>query len=322
MSQPTNFNQTGQFSKPSQQPYQPPGSGEEERTGTSGKAIASLVLGLVSIVGMCFTAIPGLILGIMGLGDINRSRGRLGGKGMAVFGIVLSSLGLIWTVVGLLIGMMLPAVQAVRTAARSTQSMNNMRQLSLGMLNYESAYGEFPKQDMGGLSWRVHILKYTEHGYLYDQFNLDEPWDSPNNIQLLDQMPDIYDCPNVGSLPPGFTVYQVPYTDLDVNPDGLRALFDTSGEGVRFGNITDGSSNTIALLEVDAAAAVEWTKPADWEYDPSDPTRDLGNVNNGSISVSFADGSVQRVPANIDPETMKALFTRDAGDTAPRDFGY
>ena len=310
MSQSSNFDQAEKL------PYQPPALGGGESTGTSGKAVASLILGLASCVLMCFTAIPGLILGIMGLSDINRSQGRIGGKGLAIFGIVLSSIGMVWSIVAILIALMLPAVQQVRTAARKTESMNNMRQQALAMLNYESANREFPMQQKDGLSWRVHILPYTEYDYLYQQFHLDEPWDSPHNIQLLDQMPSIYDCPNIGHLPPGYTVYQVPYTDLDVNPEGPSALFDTSGVGVTFGMITDGSSNTIAVLEVDAAAAVEWTKPADWEYDPSDPTRNLGDVNIGTITVSFADGSIQQLPDDIRPEDMKALITRDAGDQA------
>ena len=310
MSQSSNFDQAEKL------PYQPPGLGGGESTGTSGKAIASLVLGLASCVLVCFTAIPGLILGIMGLSDISRSQGRTGGKALAIFGIVLSSMGMVWSIVAILIALMLPAVQTVRTAARKTQSMNNMRQQTLGMLNYESENRAFPAQQEGGLSWRVHILPYVECDYLYQQFHLDEPWDSPHNIQLLDQMPSIYDCPNIGHLPPGYTVYQVPYTDLDVNPEGPRALFDTSGEGITFREITDGTSNTIAVLEVDAAAAVEWTKPADWEYDPSDPTRNLGDVNIGTITVSFADGSIHQLPDNIDPEDMKALITRDAGDQA------
>jgi len=265
---------------------------------------------------MCFTGIPGLILGIMGLSDISRSQGRVGGKGLAIFGIVLSSIGMVWSIVAILIALMLPAVQAVRTAARKTESINNMRQLTLGMLNYESANRAFPAQQEGGLSWRVHILPFVECDYLYQQFHLDEPWDSPHNIQLLDQMPPVYDCPNIGHLKPGYTVYQVPYTDFDVNPEGPNALFDTSGVGVTFGMITDGSSNTIAVLEVDAAAAVEWTRPADWEFDPSDPTRNLGNVNEGTISACFADGSVHQLPDDINPEEMKALITRDAGDDA------
>ena len=316
MSQSSDFSQTGKH------PYQPPALGGGESTSTSGKAIASLILGLLSFALVCFTAIPGLILGSMGLSDISRSQGRVGGKGLAIFGIVLSSMGMVWSIVAILIAMMLPAVSSVRTAARRTQSLNNMRQQALGMLNYESDNMKFPAQQQGGLSWRVHILPYIEYDYLYQQFHLDEPWDSPHNIQLLDQMPSIYDCPNVGGLPLGYTVYQVPYTDLDVNPEGPRALFDTSGQGATFGSITDGASNTIAVLEVDAAAAVEWTKPADWEFDPSNPTRDLGNVNNGTISVGLADGSVQQLPDDIRPEDMKALITRDAGDQATMRYGY
>jgi len=58
---------------------------------TSGKAIASLILGLFSFVGMCFTGIPGLILGIMGHSEIGKSGGRIGGKGLATAGIVPQS---------------------------------------------------------------------------------------------------------------------------------------------------------------------------------------------------------------------------------------
>ena len=311
MSQNSNFNQPkGRPNKPS--------AINKGGSKTSGKAIASLVLGFLSIIGMCLTGIPGLILGILGLGDVNGSNGRVGGKGIAIFGIVLSSLGIVWTIIALLIAIALPAVQAARTAARGQMSINNMRQQSLGMLNYESTHMHFPLQDNNGLSWRVHILPWLEQEALYRRFHLDEPWDSPHNIQLLTEMPEVYDCPNV-SLEPGFTVYQVPYTDVSMNPAPADlALFDTSGKAVGFGAIADGSTNTAALLEVNESAAVKWTKPADWRYDPSDPTRDLGNVNPVYILFMAADGSNQRVRADIDPEEFKAFITRSAGDAVPK----
>ena len=308
------------FNRSMGQPLKPPVIGDSR---TSGKAIASIVLGFLSIVGMCFTGIPGLILGILGLGDVNRSNGRVGGKGVAIFGIVLSSLGIVWTIFALLIAMLLPAVGAVRGAAHRTKSMNNIRQMVLSMHNYESAHGEFP-QVKSGLSWRVHILPFIEHNNLYDRFHLDEPWDSPHNIQLLAEMPEVYDCPSVGVLPPGFTVYQVPYTDVAKHPGSQDlAIFDTSGKPVRFGNILDGSSNTAMVLEVDESAAVEWTKPNDWEYDPADPKRDLGHVHLGVIQVGMADGSTQAIPNSIGDEGMKALITREAGDVPPLNYnGY
>ena len=319
MSQDPNFN------RPMDQPYKSPVINNGAKpSGTSGKAIASLVLGLLSIVGMCLTGIPGLILGIMGLGDINRSAGRIGGKGVAIFGIVLSSLGILWTTMAplLLIGMMLPAVQQVREVARRATSSNNMRQQSLAMLNYESAYLKFPPREENGLSWRVHLLPFIERSDLHSRFHLDEPWDSPHNIQLLDEMPEVYACPSV-VLPPGYTVYQVPYTDVTKNPAPKDlAMFDTSGKFVTFNSVTDGISNTAILLEVDAAAAVEWTKPADWEYDPSDPKRDLGNVHPGIILVNFADSSNESIPNSISFEDMKAIITRTGGEAQPPFVNY
>jgi len=188
------MSQDPNFSQPMSQPIKP---GPKPASGTSGKAIASLVLGLLSIIGMCLTGIPGLILGIMGLSDVGKSGGRLGGKGLAICGIVFSSIGILWTVVVLLIGMLLPAVSQVREAARRTASMNNMRQQSLAMLNYESAYMKFPLQDNNGLSWRVHILPFIEYGELHSRFNLDEPWDSATNKPLIAEMPAIFACPSV-----------------------------------------------------------------------------------------------------------------------------
>ena len=310
------------FSQPENAPFQPP-TASPSSTGTSGKAIASLILGLVSIVGMCFTGIPGLILGIMGLGDINRSQGRVGGKGLAIVGIVFSSLGTIWTIIVLLIGLMLPAIQVTRQAAREMTSVNNVRQMVLSMHNYYASKKQnFPLQNRNGLSWRVHILPFIERSDLYERFNLDEPWDSPHNIQLLGEMPSTFECPNV-VLEPGFTVYQVPYTDLATNSDlNDIALFDTSGVGTGISQIRDGTSFTAMVLEVNPEAAVEWTKPADWEFDPADPTRDLGGVNPSTIIVGFADGSVQRLPKSIDPKSMKGIMTRAGGEKLPADFGY
>ena len=312
MSQNSNFNQAGKL------PNKPPAMGGGDSAGTSGKAIASLVLGLLSFVLVCFAAIPGLILGIMGLSDINRSQGRIGGKALAIFGIVLSSMGMVWTIVALLVGLMLPAIQVTRQAARETQSVNNVRQMVLSMHNYESKNQKFPLQNRNGLSWRVHVLPYIEEGNLYERFNLDEPWDSPHNIQLLGEMPSTFECPNV-VLEPGFTVYQVPYTDLATNSDlNDIALFDTSGVGTGISQIRDGTSFTAMVLEVNPEAAVEWTKPADWEFDPADPTRDLGGVNPSTIIVGFADGSTQRLPKSIDPKIMKAIMTRAGGEVLPR----
>ena len=145
--------------------------------------------------------------------------------------------------------------------------MNNMKQIALGLLSYESSQNAFPpafKADKGGkplLSWRVLILPYLEGNGLYRQFKLDEPWDSENNKKLLDKMPSIYKSPgsNAGA---GKTNY------LGVRGD--KAVF-TGKEGTKIRDITDGTSNTIMVVEAADEKAVPWTKPDDFEYDANDP---------------------------------------------------
>ena len=169
-------------------------------TSTSGKAIASFVLGLCSLVMCFFTGVPALLLGVFALNDINNPKKRLRGQGFAITGIVMGSLSLVSLVfVPVMLALLLPAVQAAREAARRAQCTNNLKQIGLAMHNYASANGAFPPAaiyDANGkplLSWRVLILPYLEQDSLYKQFHLAEPWDSPHNKRtLLAQVPPLF----------------------------------------------------------------------------------------------------------------------------------
>ncbi len=114
---------------------------------------------------------------------------------------------------GVLIGLMLPAVQSSREAARRAQCTNNIKQIMLAMHNYHSANNAFPRDftDKDGkplLSWRVAILPYIERAELYNKFNLDEPWDSPHNKELLKEMPPSFRCPSLAKPEPFTTTYR------------------------------------------------------------------------------------------------------------------
>ena len=198
---------------------------------------------------------------------------------------------------GVAVGMMLPAVQATREAARRTQSMNNQRQVALALLNYESANGEFPPAytvDADGnplLSWRVAILPYLEEQELYDSFNHDEPWDSEHNIKLLERMPLTLKNPSTGG-EPGWTDYVTPLSD-----DSIL----TPGVGAGFADITDGSSNTIMVMEVGQSQQVPWTSPRDIEIDTLE-SLDLDNGHPGTVLVTMADGSTHAISKLIEAE--------------------
>src|SRR5437588_6801844 len=101
-----------------------------------------------------------------------------------------------------MVALLLPAVQAAREAARRAQCTNNLKQIGLAMHNYHSSNNCFPPAfttDRDGkplLSWRVLLLPYLECSSLYANFHLDEPWDSPHNRPLVNQMPSVFACPS------------------------------------------------------------------------------------------------------------------------------
>ena len=97
-------------------------------------------------------------------------------------GFTLVELLVVIAIIGILIGMLLPAVQAVREAARRTACQNNMRQMGLGILNYESGIGKLPpsgytdsfsRTNQLDFSWIIHILPFAEANNMFDALDFD-----------------------------------------------------------------------------------------------------------------------------------------------------
>ncbi len=213
-------------------------------------------------------------------------------------------------VIGILVGLLLPAVQAAREAGRRAQSANNLHQISLAILNDVSARGTYPARasfDAQGkplLSWRVHILPYIAQDVLYKQFHLDEPWDSEHNMKLIPLMPRVYANPSSPARP-GMANY------LTVCGKGL--MFDGE-KGRRPADIIDGTSNTIMVVEADDDHAVIWTRPEDWQFDPQQPMAGLGHAHPTGFNAAFADGSVRFLSGSIDAKLFQAMLTIAGGE--------
>ncbi len=219
---------------------------------------------------------------------------------------------------GVLVALLLPAVQAAREAARRTTSMNNVKQILLAILNYEAANGHFPAYanfDENGkplLSWRVHVLPYLDQQALYEQFHLDEPWDSEHNRQLIPLMPQVYIDPSSPqyATEDGHTHYLV------VKGDGLA--FDGSEKGRSFANFRDGTSNSILVVQCTDTAAVPWTKPQDFEPKKQTPLTGLANgFHPGGFLAGFADGHVQFISDAVDSTVFWHMLTIAGGEVVP-----
>jgi hypothetical protein len=196
-------------------------------------------------------------------------------------------------------------------------SQDNLRQIAIAFHNYASNNnGQLPRDltDKDGkvlLSWRVQILPYVEQDDLYKKFKLDEPWDSKNNRELVEKMPDVFSSPRVAVKKKGYTVYQ--------GFAGAGALFEP-GKKLRFpASIPDGTSNTI--MAVESSMAVPWSKPADLPFDEKKDLPDIGKAYGAKPLAVLCDGSVRTLNLKkIKPETLKAAITIAGGELLGADW--
>jgi hypothetical protein len=213
------------------------------------------------------------------------------------------------------IRLLVPAVVQAKATANRYRSVNNLKQIGLAFHNYNSNNNRFPasaNRNKGKFphSWRVAILPYIEHQDLYNQYNFDEPWDSPSNRKLLDHMPAIYAYPGPDGRPtsrshPSYFVFTGPST------------IGGAERGSQIQEITDGTSNTIHAVE--ARREVPWTKPEDIAFDPNAPMPELGGFTPDGFNALFGDGSVRYIKKSINPMTLKCLITRDGGEVVSSD---
>jgi len=110
---------------------------KSDPTETSGLAIASIVLGVLGFCSSGLTGIVGLILGIIALVNIGESRGRLGGRGLALAGIIISPISIVVGIASVFL-IVIPVLESGYGAAKSTIVTSNLRQIRLAAAMYEN----------------------------------------------------------------------------------------------------------------------------------------------------------------------------------------
>jgi Protein of unknown function (DUF1559) len=212
--------------------------------------------------------------------------------------------------------LVMPAMAKSKEAGMRHASMMNMKMLALAMHNYASvSQGRFPAAATVGAdgktkhSWRIEVLPYLKQQSLYQQYHMDELWDSENNKKLIDKMPAVFRDPHDD--PNSTTSSYSMITGKGTVGDGDR--------GTKLLDIKDGTSNTIML--VDAKRDIPWTKPEDIEIDP-DTAKPLpklgGHMTDGNFAAAFADGHVEILKDSLSPKILRAFFTIAGGEVIDR----
>ena len=204
-----------------------------------------------------------------------------------------------------------PASGGSPAADSITRTFNNLKQVALAMHNFHDSYNHLPTADgngetgvgkKSGLSWRVHILPYLDKAELYSQFHLDEAWDSPHNMALLNQMPDVFKMDGVDQ-PGQTTVHVFASANTPFDPE----------KPIGFRDITDGTSNTILAVVAGPETAAPWTKPGGLTLDSANPIGTLGTIGK-MFQAGFCDGSVRNITVNVDPQVLSNLIQFNDGN--------
>jgi prepilin-type N-terminal cleavage/methylation domain-containing protein/prepilin-type processing-associated H-X9-DG protein len=195
-------------------------------------------------------------------------------------GFTLIELLVVIAIIGILIALLLPAVQKVREAANRIHCQNNLKQLGLALQNYHDSYDGFPPATVTGLGathhgWVARVLPYFEKDNLFRVYHWDVNWNDPlndstdlniNPLQINQTVLKDLTCP---SAPAGRHaansrgVNDYPAVNTEDNMGVLIHVNVPRGgslrSGTRLSDVTDGTSNTIVLAE-DGGRNQLWVK--------------------------------------------------------------
>lgn len=215
-------------------------------------------------------------------------------------------------IIGVLIGLLLPATRSARPAGRRAQCQSNLHNIELALLSYEHTYQALPPAftvDTNGRplhSWRTLILPYLEGEELFRKIDLTKPWNDPANAEAFQTTVPIFRCPEATG-PRNMTTYLA-----IVAPNGCLL----PAKPRPLAEITDSHSSTLMLIEAGDDNAVPWMAPTDADESLVLSLGPKTKLHHGSgTNAGFVDGAVRfLVPASMPTEVRRALLSISGND--------
>lgn len=221
---------------------------------------------------------------------------------------------LVVAVIAVLIALLLPARRVTREMPRQKTCVNNLKDISVALHNYQMENGAFPPaytvDEEGNRlhSWRTLILPHLgseELAALFETIDLTKPWDDAANAKAREVVVELYHCPS-STHEKGLTTY--------LGVVGPEYFF--SGPIPRtVPEVKDGMSYTLMVVDVQPDQAVHWMSPDDVGGEELlSPEAFISMQHPGAINTIFGDGSVRSLTSELDQDQLRAMLTIAGGE--------
>ena len=248
-------------------------------------------------------------------------------------GFTLIELLVVIAIIGVLVALLLPAVQAAREAARRAHCLNNLRQMAIALQAYHDSGDQFPpggwingpEKKQVWIAWSALILPQMEQAATYDAINIGKGFDSAENRTVAANTLSVYLCPSsrrpdVRVSGRGVSDYGGMYGERITSPNNPPKGAMLYNQTLPIAAITDGTSNTLFIGEAAGWLDGQWLNARN-VFDQAFAINqapsfenDLRSDHPGGAHAAFGDGHAGFIRATIDLRDLAALCTRAGGE--------